>query len=237
MKIYWLLLLFLWAQLAQAQLTRLYDFDAENDLKYPKGDVVTDGTWLYGLTTSGGTNSLGTVFKIKPDGTGLAKLIDFTGTNGSNPYGSLTLSGSILYGMTRDGGINNKGVVFKINTDGTGFSRLLDFNGSANGAYPLGSLFVAGTIIYGMTFNGGSNDYGVVFRINTDGTGYNKLLDFDGYNNGAGPSRGFALSGSTLFGMTTSGGIYGNGVAFRINTDGSGYLKLVDFMAQQYSVA
>jgi uncharacterized repeat protein (TIGR03803 family) len=95
MKIYWLLLLFLWAQLAQAQLTRLYDFDAENDLKYPKGDVVTDGTWLYGLTTSGGTNSLGTVFKIKPDGTGLAKLIDFTGTNGSNPYGSLTLSGSI----------------------------------------------------------------------------------------------------------------------------------------------
>ena len=128
-----------------------------------------------------------------------------------------------------DGGINNKGVIFKINTDGTGFTRLLDFNGSGNGAYPLGSVLVSGTVIYGMTFNGGLNDYGVVFRINTDGTGYYKLLDFDGYNNGASPSRGFVVSGSTLFGMTTSGGIYGNGVAFRINTDGTGYFKLVDF--------
>jgi len=229
MKILSIILMFLWAQFAQAQFTKLHDFVAENDLKYPKGDPVTDGTWLYGLTTGGGTNNFGTVFKIKPDGTGFSKLIDFNITNGSNPFGSLTLSGSVLYGMTRDGGINNKGVIFKITTDGTGFTKLLDFDGSNNGAYPLGSLSVSGSTLYGMTYNGGTNDYGVVFKINTDGTGYNKLLDFDGYNNGSYPSRGFTISGSTMYGMTTSGGIYGNGVVFRINTDGTSYYKLLDF--------
>jgi len=219
----------LMAQSAQAQFIKLYDFSAENDLKYPKGDAITDGTVIYGLTTGGGANGLGTVFKIRPDGTGLTKLIDFNGTNGSNPYGSLTLSGSTLFGMTSDGGINNKGVIFKINTDGTGSTKLLDFNGTVNGAYPLGSLLVLGTVIYGMTYNGGTNDYGVVFRINTDGTGYTKLLDFDGFAFGSHPSRGLTISGSTLFGMTTSGGINGDGVIFRMNIDGSGYSTLLNF--------
>jgi uncharacterized repeat protein (TIGR03803 family) len=229
MKIFYSILLLLCTQFVQAQFTKLYDYTAENDLKYPKGDPLTDGTWLYGLTTGGGTNGLGTVFKIKPDGTGLTKLIDFNGTNGSNPFGSLILSGSVLYGMTDDGGANNLGTIFKINTDGTGFSKLFDFNGSSNGAYPIGSLNISGSTLYGMTHNGGTNDYGVVFKIGTDGTGYVKLLDFDGYNNGAYPSRGFSISGSLLFGMTSGGGFYGDGVVFRIYTDGSGYLKLLDF--------
>jgi uncharacterized repeat protein (TIGR03803 family) len=229
MRIFFIVLMFLWTQLAQSQFSKLYDFVSDNDLKYPKGEAVYDGTWLYGLTTGGGSKSLGCVFKIKPDGSGLTKLIDFTGTNGSNPYGSLTLSGSTLYGMTSDGGTNNLGVIFKINTDGTGFTKLLDFSGSSNGAFPLGTLLVSGTTIYGMTFYGGINNYGVVFRINTDGTGYNKLFDFDGYNTGANPARGFVISGSTLYGMTNSGGTYSDGIVFRLNTDGTGYLKLYDF--------
>jgi uncharacterized repeat protein (TIGR03803 family) len=229
MRIFYIVLMFLCTQLAQAQFTKLYDFVDENDLKYPKGEPVTDGTWLYGLTTGGGTGGLGCVFKIKPDGTGLTKLIDFNGTNGSNPYGSLTLSGSVLYGMTREGGINSKGVLFKINTDGTGFTKLLDYDGIGKGAFPIGSVTISGTILYGMTCNGGTYDYGVVFRINTDGTGYTKLLDFDGINYGAYPTRGFVMSGSVLFGTTSSGGVYSDGVVFRINTDGSGYLKLLDF--------
>ena len=96
-----------------------------------------------------------------------------------------------------------------------------------------------------MTYNGGSNNQGVVFRINTDGTGYSKLLDFDGIN-GANPEGSLILSGNVLYGMTSNGGIYytdtmnynfseydgsvnGFGTIFKIDTDGSNYIKLHDF--------
>ena len=37
------------------------------------------------------------------------------------------------------------------------------------------------------------------------------------------------LSGSTLYGMTLSGGANGNGTIFSINTDGSGFQNLFSF--------
>jgi hypothetical protein len=54
------------------------------------------------------------LFKIKPNGTGYSKLLDFAGaTNGSMPSGYLISDGSFLYGMTSVGGTNDLGTVFK----------------------------------------------------------------------------------------------------------------------------
>ena len=66
------------------------------------------------MTPWGGANDSGIVFKIKPDGTGYSKLLDFSAANGYFPFGSLISDGAFLYAMTRDGGANNKGVVFKL---------------------------------------------------------------------------------------------------------------------------
>lgn len=55
------------------------------------------------------------------------------------------------------------------------YSKLLDFNGT-NGSAPLGSLTLSGNILYGMTSQGGVNNLGRIFKINTDGTGYTMLL-------------------------------------------------------------
>jgi hypothetical protein len=42
------------------------------------------------MTVTGGISDSGTVFKIKPDGTGYVKLLDFAGSlNGKWPEGSL----------------------------------------------------------------------------------------------------------------------------------------------------
>ena len=47
---------------------------------------ISDGTYLYGMTVYGGAYNDGVVFKIKPDGTGYVKLLDFDSTtNGANP--------------------------------------------------------------------------------------------------------------------------------------------------------
>src|ERR1035437_8495436 len=111
--------------------SKLYDFtnDSINGIN-PYGSLISDGVFFYGMTYGGGTYGVGTIFKIKPDGTGYAKLLDFSGTaNGANALGSLITDGTFLYGMTSKGGTNDMGVFFKIKPDGTGYSKLHDYIG------------------------------------------------------------------------------------------------------------
>ena len=126
---------------------------------------------------------------------------------------------------------NEYGVIFKIGTDGSGFTNLHRFaGGNGDGAYPFGSLTVSGTTLYGMTYQGGASNQGVVFKINSDGSGYTNLHRFaGGAGDGAYPEGSLALSNNTLYGMTSNGGASGCGTVFKINTDGSGYSILHSF--------
>ncbi|MCF8461640.1 MAG: T9SS type A sorting domain-containing protein [Flavobacteriales bacterium] len=218
--------------IANAQFTNLYSFSATPDGSQPNADLVSDGTFLYGMTTNGGTNSLGTIFKIKPDGTGYEKLLDFDGaTNGSSPYGSLITDGTFLYGMTTDGGINGLGTIFKIMNDGTGYVKLLDFEfaGVVNAYGPRGSLVSDGTFLYGMTLYGGAGNYGNIFKIGTDGTGYQEISDFGANVNGGSPIGSLLLDGAYLYGMAYNGGTNGAGTVFKLMTNGSGLETVLDF--------
>src|SRR4051812_49788877 len=83
-----------------AQLTKLIDFAGTTNGSQPQGSLYFDGTYLYGMTYIGGSANWGTICKIKPDGTGYVKLLDFLHlTNGSNPTGALISDGTYLYGM------------------------------------------------------------------------------------------------------------------------------------------
>jgi uncharacterized repeat protein (TIGR03803 family) len=128
------------------------------------------------MTTFGGANSAGTIFKIKPDGTGYADLFDFVGgfSTGINPWGSLISDGTYLYGMTRNFGASGDGTIFRIKTDGTGYSDLYAFD-MTNGGFPQGSLISIGSDLYGMTYNGGTSSDGTVFKFHsTSGTGISR---------------------------------------------------------------
>lgn len=211
-----------------SQFVKLLEFDGKNGNK-PLGSLVSDGTYLYGMTSSGGNWTRGLVFKIKLDGSGYTKILDFDKNNGSGPFGSLISDGTYLYGMTYNGGNSDKGVVFKVKTDGTGYVKLLDFNG-VNGSYPRGSLFSDGTYLYGMTVGGiNANDSSVLFKIKTDGTGYRKLLKFNGWNTGSEPMGSLISDGVYLYGMTYRGGSGGQGTVFKIKTDGTGYASILNF--------
>ncbi|MEO7989669.1 MAG: choice-of-anchor tandem repeat GloVer-containing protein [Chryseolinea sp.] len=216
---------------AFGQFTKLHDFDIVPDGRNPHGSFVTAGTMFYGMTYQGGVNNLGTIFEIKPDGTGYAKIMEFAGsTNGSHPWGSLFFDGSFLYGMTEDGGVNNLGVIFKVKSDGTGFVKLFDFINAENGYSPRGSLIFDGTFLYGVTSNGGTNSAGVIFKIKPDGTGFTKVLDFAGGTNGSVPVGDLIFDGTFLYGMTYMGGTSNLGTIFKIKSDGTGFSKLLDFV-------
>lgn len=205
--------------------SKLHDFTCNPDGCYPNGSLIYDGVFLYGATQYGGVGDNGTIFKIKPDGTGYSKLFDFTGLYGDNPTGVI-MEGTFLYGMTNTDSITGGGNIYKIKSDGTGYSKLFDFTG-ANGFNPSGSLISDGTFLYGTTIQGGVNDSGIVFKIKLDGTGYSKLLDFNGIN-GKHPSN-LIYDSTFLYGTTSSGGTNNMGVIFKIKTNGMGYSKLLDF--------
>lgn len=230
MKIKFLIFFIAFYGTAYSQFTKLHDFNGFSNGNFPSGSLVSDGTFLYGMTEDGGANDLGTLFKIMPNGTGFTKLHDFTGIiNGASPQKSLFFDGTFLYGMTAYGGTNNKGTLFKITPNGTGYTKLLDFTGVTNGSSPFGSLVSDGTFLYGMTNSGGTNDLGTLFKIMPNGTGYTKLLDFTGITNGSYPYGSLFFDGSFLYGMTSNGGINDMGTLFKIMPNGTGYVKLLEF--------
>jgi uncharacterized repeat protein (TIGR03803 family) len=210
--------------------SKLFDFSGSSDGSNPGGSLTLSGDMLYGVTIYGGNFNWGCIFTIGINGSGFDKLFNFNGSSGgSSPFGSMTLSGNLLYGMTEAGGTNNKGCIFCINTGTSVYTKLFDFSGTADGSYPCGDLIISGNVMYGMTSRGGANDLGCIFKINTNGSGYTQLLDFDGTDNGSKPFGSLTLSDGVLYGMTNKGGANSLGCIFSINTDGTDYNRLLDF--------
>src|SRR6185436_4429332 len=120
------------------------------------------------------------IFKIRMDGTGFQIIYEF-GQNanalyGAHPKGSLLMgSDGKLYGMTYAGGTGWAGTVFRISPSGGAFSVLYNFNGT-NGAFPVASLIedVSSGYLFGMTEQGGTSNYGTIFKIRKDGTNFQK---------------------------------------------------------------
>jgi uncharacterized repeat protein (TIGR03803 family) len=218
--------------------TNVYNFPSMvgwTDIATPSGSPRLSGTELFGMTRNGGSGSNGVVFKVNTDGSGFTNLHSFTGgpNDGATPLGALTLSGMVLFGTTQYGGSSNNGVIFRLNTDGSGYTNLYSFKGPAvayDAANPNGALVLSGTNLFGMTSEGGyQNQFGAIFRINTDGSGYTLLHTFTAGVAGAYPEGSLTMSGTNLFGMTKRGGDSNNGLIFRLNTDGSDYTNLYSF--------
>ncbi|MFY8185914.1 MAG: choice-of-anchor tandem repeat GloVer-containing protein, partial [Bacteroidia bacterium] len=115
-------------------------------------------------------------------------------------------------------------ILLLFNTNGIAqYSKLWDFaGGTIDGKNPQGSLTYDGTYLYGTTYQGGSSNYGMIFKIKPDGTGYTQLFSFAGTNSGIQPFyETLLLEGNFLYGMTTAGGIDGLGIIYKIQTDGT----------------
>jgi len=179
---------------------------------------------LYGMAYAGGANGSGVIYTINLDGTGFKPLHSFgSGTaDGQDPCGSLIVNSGKLYGMTLSGGAGGYGTIFKINPNGTGYARIHSFAGGASdGAYSYGTLTAGGTKLYGMTNAGGSGNAGVIFEINTNGTGFKLLHSFveltetnGSYPYGSLVRKVTTQYGTRLYGMTRDGGASGLGVIF-----------------------
>jgi gliding motility-associated-like protein len=210
--------------------TKLLDFDITNNGGFPTGGLTSDGTFLYGMTAGGGSNSAGTIFKILPNGTGYTKLYDFDYSSGGTPEGTLLLDGTIMYGLASSGGDFGQGVIFSILTDGDDYNPMHEFDYTPDGAQPRGSLVADANFLYGVTYAGGSNDAGTIFKIKKDGNSFQVLKHLEnGPGTGAHPTGSLARDNNYLYGLTPSRGVDEKGTLFRIKFDGTGFDKMLDF--------
>ncbi len=217
--------------------TVLYSFTGGNDGSYPAAGLVLDAQgYLYGTASAGGGSEgcgydelrqrnygCGTVFKVSTSG-GATALYSFTGTggDGSDPLSSLIMDAQgNLYGTTNQGGANGYGTVFELDTSGNE-TVLYSFTGNTDGAGPSAGLVQdAQGNLYGTTNQGGANDYGTVFEVDTSSneTVLYSFCSQAGCVDGAGPSAGLVQDAQgNLYGTTNQGGANGYGTVFKLDT-------------------
>jgi uncharacterized repeat protein (TIGR03803 family) len=160
----------------------------------------------------------------------LTPLWQFTGGNdGVDPDAPLIQArdGS-FYGTTFDGAIfgTGPGTIFRVNPAG-GLTNLHTFVGS-DGTESLGLIQALDGNLYGTTPDGGSNGVGSVFRLGLDGS-FTNIYCFAGTTNGSNPSSPLVQgTDGYLYGTTSLGGTYGDGIVFRISLAG-GFTNLYSF--------
>ena len=218
------------------------------DGAWPRGSLIAAGGFLYGGTTLGGDAKNGTVFRVRPDGTGFQSLYSFTAGSdnglGNQPHhNSLLLIGDALIGAARQGGNTDNadegaqkdgnGTIFRIETSGSAYTVLQKFDGGERSpATPHSPPQISpdGRMLYGMSAGGGKHRHGTLYEMRVDGTGFRILHHFD-KSRGKEPHGTVVFDGAnTLLGMTRLGGTLSDG------SEGAGVIFRYDLTSGEYKV-
>jgi uncharacterized repeat protein (TIGR03803 family) len=218
--------------------TVIYRFTGgANDGANPAAGLTIDGQGnLYGTTSNGGPQHVGTIFKLTALGGGKFResiLHSFAGADGAHPLSRLALDTSgALYGTTFGGGANGLGTVFVLQSGIE--SVIFSFTGG-NGSHPRAGVVLdtAGNL-WGTTAAGGSANLGVVFRLTFNGNIWKESFrhGFSGAD-GAHPFAALTLDDAgDVFGTTKAGGsptctfaTAGCGVVFEFQPAGTGFTE------------
>ena len=229
-----------------ATLTTLVSFDG-TDGANPRGDLVADSNGdIFGTTEHGGPSNVGTVFEITKAAGGYAAtptiLINFNGTNGSEPFAGLIADANgDLFGTTFAGGsIYDAGSVFEIAKTPAGFaSQVTTLTGFSDvpGHLPEGGLLAdSNGDLFGTTAGGGAPAFdGEVFEIKKTAAGYastpTTLVIFAGEDESDDVSDLIADANGDLFGTTEPNGAGDDGMVFEIVKTASGYASTPTILA------
>ena len=207
----------------------LHSFNGGGNAFNPYAGVIqgVDGNF-YGTTLNGGSEGFGSVYKRFSYGA-FAVLHSFTNSaDGAAPLASLIQAGDgNFYGAAFPGATSPFGTLFKLTPVGA-FTPLYNFTGGADGGNPIGSLVQgSGGMLYGTASTGGSNGFGAVFSLSTNGL-FTPLWSFRS-SDGSSPAGPLVSdSQGQLYGTTTLGGSNNLGTVFRLSTNGT-LTSLVSF--------
>lgn len=212
------------------------EFSAASSGAHPTGElVITDGM-VFGMCSTGGSHSAGTIFQYNLNTNDLLKRYDFDGSEtGRSPYGGLTeVEGSVLYGMTSAGGTSDHGILFSFDPASGVFTKRIDFDGPTKGSVPFGSLLYAqDKKLYGVTEQG-LEGFGGFFSFDPAGGAFRILKTYNGMLTGPGGySRTTPMQAhdNIIYGTTSIGGDGYSGTLFSYNPVSAVYNVEISFGA------
>jgi uncharacterized repeat protein (TIGR03803 family) len=191
----------------------------------------SDGA-LYGTTTLGGANGLGTVFRL--GAAGLTTLHNFDpAVDGNSPYSALVpAKDGNLYGILSQGAFDSAtgnysgGTIFAITAAGN-YENLFSFaEDGSQGSFPVARLLQASDgNLWGTTSQGGANGYGTLFCWNaTSGiVVVHSFAELEGS-----PVYGLAQLANSLYGVTFPA-LSGYGEIFAVNLSTHTFESLYTF--------
>ncbi len=203
----------------------LYSFTGGLDGNYPSGEIIRDQAGnFYGVTYIGGAYGDGVVYQMVPSGSGWTEKVLHSfdpASDGANPTGGLILDKSgNLYGTTTNDSSDGVGRVFMLSPVGGAWKSTV-LHTFSKWEEPRSSLAMdAAGNLYGTADRGGKERGGTIFKL-TPGSGrwrYTVLKEFvDPCDKGCFPRGGVILDASgNLYGTTSGGGKYGQGVVWKI---------------------
>jgi uncharacterized repeat protein (TIGR03803 family) len=213
---------------------RVLSFDSING-KGPGGSLLKASNGkLYGMTSQGGLNNVGTLFEYDITTRQHKVLIHCSDLLGKFPFGTLIqATNGKLYGLTSQGGVNNLGVLFEFDPASNVYTKRWEFLGNANGqdgSTPTGSLFQANNgKLYGFTSAGGGSVSvgGTIFEFDIASNTYTKKINIP--PNG-GPKAGFVQHpNGKLYATTTNGGFSSKGSLIEYDIASNTYLEVASF--------
>ncbi|MBK7998227.1 MAG: hypothetical protein IPK15_05715 [Verrucomicrobia bacterium] len=199
----------------------------------PTAEVV-DGPEgkLYGTTFQGGATDKGVAYRIAKDGTEFELLHEFGAdeSDGANPVGNLLVGrDGWIYGTCFAGGTTNAGTIFRLRPDGTDYSTLRQLTAEDGSAIQAGLIEARDGRLYGTASRGGADDLGTVFGLNTDGSDFAVVHEFDGTDGTSPVANLLEGSDGALYGSTREGGVSGFGTLFRVSGRDRRFAVLWDF--------
>jgi uncharacterized repeat protein (TIGR03803 family) len=199
-----------------------FNWGTEGDEPSRRLVVANDGL-LYGVLSSA-AKGCGAIFRLSPSGDAFKVMYSLSGpTDGCHSFGGLVQGADgTFYGTTSTGGKNEWGTVFRWHPL-KGFKTLHHFtHANGDGGYPLhgATLSADGKTVHGVTWRGGSEDGGVLFKVRTDGTGYQVIQSLTEAT-GTAPSGELLLAkDGNFYGTANSGGAHHHGSIYRLTPAG-----------------
>jgi uncharacterized repeat protein (TIGR03803 family) len=210
--------------------TKRFDLTGAASGSVPFAELAASGNAVYGVTSAGGTNGLGTVFSWDVSTLAFTKHFDLTTSSGNTPYGRMILaSNGLFYGLTSKGGTSDKGVLYSFNPVGNVYTVRYNLN-SGNASTPYAGLLEDGAgTLYGTVSAQGSNGSGAIFRFLTGTVNYTELMPW-GRSTGAYP-KGTLLQATNgiFYGLASGGGTSNGGALFSIDPVSNVYTPLANF--------
>lgn len=226
---------------ASNSLIKRHDFLFSSTGSNPRGKLCeANNGMLYGFTKTGGANSHGVIFRFDPSNNSVTKVVDLFFSAGTGPEGSfIKATNGKLYALLYAGGNNNQGTIVEFDPAGNNLSVLHSFSCSSDGCFPYGELFQASNgILYGLTYDGGTNSAGIIFSYNLSNSTFTNIGSLHSTNHGSQPQGGFiAGKDGKLYAMCETGGTNSLGTIISLDINNNSIAKVFDFNGTEYGAS